>query len=141
MREYLEADEKAFGQVLKIYRKTNNMTQKRVAEYLGIDRSTYAKYETMRKPEIDVVLKLSALYNISLDEFMGSFFSEAESPRRITSTAVFSSPEQKETLEVSLLERRLVLLYRNSIRKAEIMKAAEAIFNADNDLIKEIEGK
>ena len=139
MREYLDADEKTFGQVLKIYRKTNNMTQKRVAEYLGIDRSTYAKYETMRKPEIDVVLKLSVLYNISLDEFMSSFFSEAEPPRKITSTAVFSAPEQKDMIEVSLLEKRLVMLYRNSIRKAEIMKTAEKIFNEDNELIQEIE--
>lgn len=139
MREYLEADEKTFGQVLKIYRKTNNMTQKRVAEYLGIDRSTYAKYETIRKPEIDVVLKLSVLYNVSLDEFMGSFFAETQPPRKITSTAVFSAPEEKETLEVSLLEKRLVMLYRNSIRKAEIMKTAERVFNADNELIKEIE--
>lgn len=139
MREYWEADEKTFGRVLKIYRKTNKMTQKRVAEYLGIDRSTYAKYETIRKPEIDVVLKLSVLYNISLDEFMSSFFIEAEPPREITPIAVFSAPEQKDLIEVSRLEKRLVMLYRNSIRKAEIMKTAEKIYNADNELIKEIE--
>ncbi len=139
MREYLEADEKTFGRVLKVYRKTNKMTQKRVAEYLGIDRSTYAKYETIRKPEIDVILKLSVLYNISLDEFMGSFFIESQPPREITPVAVFSAPEQKDLIEVSLLEKRLLMLYRNSIRKAEIMKTAEKIFNADNELIKEIE--
>ncbi len=124
-----------------MYRKANKITQKRVAEYLGIHRSTYAKYETMRKPEIDVVLKLSVLYNISLDEFMGSFFSEDESPHKITATAVFSAPEEKESLEVSLLEKRLVMLYRNSIRKTEIMKTAEDIFNKDNEMIKEIERK
>ena len=139
MREYLDADERTFGQVLKIYRKTNNMTQKRVAEYLGIDRSTYAKYETMRKPEIDVILKLSVLYDISLDEFMGSFFVKTDSPQEITKTAVFSSPKEDELIEVSRLEKRLVMLYRNSIRKAEIMKTAESIFSADNELIKEIE--
>lgn len=132
MREYLENDEKAFGNVLKTYRKANKITQKRVAEYLGIDRSTYAKYETMRKPEIDVVLKLSVLYDVSLDEFMGPFFSDDK-----TQFAAFASPEDKEMLEVTAAEKRLITIYRNSIRKTEIMQAAEEILNTDTKVIKE----
>ncbi len=141
MREYLENDEKAFGKVLKAYRKANKITQKRVAEYLGIDRSTYAKYETMRKPDIDIVLKLSALYNISLDEFMGSFFTEDDSLSMLTSTAVLAAPEETESFEVTLTEKRLILLYRNSMRKTEIMKTAEEIFYSDNELIREVKDK
>ncbi len=138
MRTFLEVDDKTFGDVLKIYRKTNKMTQKKVAEYLGIDRSTYAKYETMRKPEIDVVLKLSVLYRISLDDFMSSFFVESPEPSAVVAV---SAPEGEETLlEVTPSEKRLLMLFRNSVRKAEIIKKAEEIYYKDNELIKEVKG-
>ncbi len=138
MRTFLEVDDKTFGDVLKIYRKTNKLTQKKVAEYLGIDRSTYAKYETMRKPEIDVVLKLSALYRISLDDFMSSFFVETSEPSAVVAV---SAPEGEETLlEVTPSEKRLLMLFRNSVRKAEIIKKAEEIYYKDNELIKEVKG-
>lgn len=138
MRTFLEVDDKTFGDVLKIYRKTNKMTQKKVAEYLGVDRSTYAKYETMRKPEIDVVLKLSVLYRVSLDDFMSSFFVETSEPSAVVAV---SAPEGEETLlEVTPSEKRLIMLFRNSVRKAEIIKKAEEIYYKDNELIKEVKG-
>ncbi len=138
MKIFLGIDDTSIGSVLRVYRKTNNMTQRKVAEYLGIDRSTYAKYETTRKPEIDVILKLSVLYGISLDDFMRNFFSETES--ETSPIAVVASSESFESnVEITKDERRLLLIYRDSIRKSEIIKAAEEIYRQDKDILEEMQ--
>ncbi len=138
MKAFLGVDDKSMGEVLKVHRKANRMTQQKVAEYLGIHRSTYAKYETGRKPEIDVVLKLSVLYRISIDDFMKSFFKETES--ELSPVAVLASPDMIESVvEVTRDERRLLMLYRDCIRKSEIMKAAEEVFQQDKDILEEIQ--
>lgn len=132
MRKVTDFDGQALGSVLKIHRMSRNLKQKQIAEYLGIDRSTYAKYETVRKPELDVIMKLAVLYEISLDEFLADFFIQTES--EISPITRAASPYD----EISKNEERLLQLYRNSIRKAEIMKAADTICREDNDIISEI---
>lgn len=53
---------------LKILRKRMGLTQAEVASKLGIDRSTYAKYETgQSEPNLEMINKISALYDTSLD--------------------------------------------------------------------------
>ncbi len=138
MKVFLGIDDTSIGSVLRVYRKTNKMTQHKVAEYLGIDRSTYAKYETVRKPEIDVILKLSVLYKISLDDFMKSFFKDVDTD--VSPVAVISSPEMSEsTVEITRDEKRLLSIYRDCIRKSEVMKAVEAIYLQDKDIIEEMQ--
>ena len=61
-------DAKKLGTVMKAYRKSMHLTQQKVADYIGIDRTTYSKYETGRKPEIDTIMKLSVLYDVPLDD-------------------------------------------------------------------------
>ncbi len=135
MKKFSAVDTESMGAILKIYRKSNRMTQQRVAEYLGIARSTYAKYETMRIPELDVIIKLSALYNTSLDDFLSPFFTQEPS-----AVAAASSPVSgRETQVITNAEKTLLEYYRGSIRKAEIMKAAEEIFNEDIEIIDEVQ--
>ncbi|MBQ8016164.1 MAG: helix-turn-helix transcriptional regulator [Clostridia bacterium] len=137
MKVFLGADDASIGAVLRVYRKTNNLTQRKVAEYLDIDRSTYAKYETGRKPEIDVIMRLSVLYKTSLDDFMKSFFAEAND--EVSSVAAVASPETSEetTVEITKDEYRLLSFYRACIRKYEAMKAVEEIYKQDKDIIDE----
>ena len=53
---------------LKILRKRMGLTQAEVASKLGIDRSTYAKYETgQSEPNLEMINKISTLYDTSLD--------------------------------------------------------------------------
>ncbi len=135
MKKFLAISDEAVGNILKIYRKSNRMTQQRVADYLGISRSAYAKYETMRTPGLDVIIKLSGLYHTSLDDFLGPFLKEENS-----SVEIASSPESgDETQVVTKAEKALLEYYRGSIRKAEILKAAEEIFNADIEIIDELQ--
>lgn len=57
-----------FGSRLKFLRKTNKITQQKIAEALQIARSTYAQYESGRfEPDIHVIRKIALFYNISID--------------------------------------------------------------------------
>ncbi len=53
---------------LKILRKRMGLTQAAVASSLGIDRSTYAKYESgQSEPNFEMLNKISALFGTTLD--------------------------------------------------------------------------
>lgn len=53
---------------LKVLRKKAGYTQADVAAMLGIDRSTYAKYETgQSEPNFEMLQKLSALFHASIE--------------------------------------------------------------------------
>lgn len=56
---------------LKNKRKENNLSQEEVAKKLNISRQSISKWETGTSyPDIENLIKLSELYNISLDELI-----------------------------------------------------------------------
>lgn len=60
--------------IIKKLRLERGYTQKEVAEYLGIDVSTYAHYEAARRtPNIEKLRKLANLYDLK-DELLGATF-------------------------------------------------------------------
>ena len=57
---------------LKVLRKKAGLTQADVASKLGIDRSTYTKYETgQSEPSFEMVQRLSALFGVSIELLVG----------------------------------------------------------------------
>ncbi|MGN0509276.1 MAG: helix-turn-helix transcriptional regulator [Ruminococcus sp.] len=53
---------------LIFYRRLNNLTQQQVADYLGLCRTTYTKYETGdSEPSFSILRKLVELYNIDFN--------------------------------------------------------------------------
>ena len=57
---------------LKDYRLRAKKTQKEVADFLGIERSTYAKYENgSSEPTFDTLRRLAEYFGTSSDELMG----------------------------------------------------------------------
>jgi len=49
-------------------RKESGFTQQKVADYLGIDRSNYSKYELGKlEISIEILVKLARLYDVSAD--------------------------------------------------------------------------
>lgn len=61
-----------FGVRLKELRAKQHWTIEEVAEKIGVGRSTYAGYETEdRKPPIQNLIKLSELFDVSVDYILG----------------------------------------------------------------------
>ncbi len=60
--------------VLKEYREKNNYTQEYIANYLHITQQGYANYEKgKRLPDIEKLIMLADLYEISLDLLTGRY--------------------------------------------------------------------
>lgn len=59
---------KLISETLKLLRKTKRLTQKEVAEKLGINTEAYATYERGRnEPPAEMLVRLSFLYDIPID--------------------------------------------------------------------------
>lgn len=65
------AEEKMKFERIKKLRKDKNLTQKTVAEYLGISQSAYSHYENgERRVPTYVLIDLAEYYNTSIDYIM-----------------------------------------------------------------------
>lgn len=61
---------------LKKIRKKSNKTQEEVAEYLGITKQAYFRYEKgSRRISLDTLIKLTEYFNLSSDYFFNKFYS------------------------------------------------------------------
>ena len=61
-----------FGNVLKILRLKNNMTQAQLAQKLGLTKSVISAYETgLRLPSYDILIHISKIFNVSTDFLLG----------------------------------------------------------------------
>lgn len=57
---------------LRDLREDHDLTQKKVAAYLGMSQTGYSKYETGENDiPTDVLIKLADLYNTSIDYLLG----------------------------------------------------------------------
>ena len=57
---------------LKMLRNETGMSQMAVAEKLGITQQAYANYERgARQPDLNMLLKISELFNVSVDYIIG----------------------------------------------------------------------
>ena len=66
--------------IIRKLRKERGLTQQQVADHLGIDRSTYAYYESGRaRVNIDVVIKLAHFYKVSYATLFGPEPGQADS--------------------------------------------------------------
>ena len=64
--------EKIMHETIRELRKEKGLTQQQVAEYLHLDRSTYAYYESGRsKLNADIIIKLAHLYQVRYATFLG----------------------------------------------------------------------
>lgn len=69
--EYIISTDRAISKRLLFIRNCYGLNQSQIAQYLNIDRSTYAYYETGKTiPDIFTITKLCHLYNISILYFI-----------------------------------------------------------------------
>lgn len=64
-------------------REDNDITQKAVAEYLSIRQNTYSQYENgVRQIPIELLIKLSVFYDVSVDYILELTDIKAPYPRK-----------------------------------------------------------
>ena len=121
-----------YVKLLKTLRKENGLTQQQVADYLHLDRSSYAYYESGRtKINIDILIRLAQFFQISLAMLVGE-----ELPAQLKDG---SSEENLETVlvndsvtrfsQLTRDEQYLVILYRSGTpdQRLELLAQANAL--------------
>ena len=80
-----------FNVNLKIARERKGLSQKDIAETIGVAKSTYSLYESgNREPNVQTIKKIADLLNVSADELLGIY----DEPQ--TLAAHFSGDEYTE---------------------------------------------
>lgn len=57
-----------YAENIRKLRKRMNITQEEISAKLDIKRTTYARYETDTVPPASIIVKLSEIFNVSIDE-------------------------------------------------------------------------
>lgn len=61
-----------YGAIFKSLRTEKKLSQQELADYMQINRSTYARYETSQtQPDFDTLFKLATFYDVSIDYLLG----------------------------------------------------------------------
>lgn len=61
-----------FNENLKIARERKGISQKEMAENIGVAKSTYSLYESgNREPNVQTIKKIADILNVSADELLG----------------------------------------------------------------------
>lgn len=69
---------------LKFFRKRLHWTQADVASKIGVDRSTYTKYENgQSEPSLDIIQRLADMFDVSIDTLIGGSVPTSSSPNGV----------------------------------------------------------
>ena len=118
----MEPELKEVAEKLRAYREASALSQKQIADALGIERSTYTKYETGETP-----LKLSKLVNIAeILNIPAEALLPESGEKREPSQAVKDMSADSPIFQLSKDERGLIARYR-ALSKEEKRKAVEII--------------
>ena len=61
-----------YAERMRNLRQDNDLSQKKVADMLGIAQTTYSQYELEKRPmHIDYLIALCKFYNVSADYMLG----------------------------------------------------------------------
>lgn len=81
------------GETIHQLRLHNNLSQEALADALGVSRQSVSKWENGNAvPELDKLVKMSALFSISLDELVGNQTIPSPQPREVPPQTQNSAP-------------------------------------------------
>jgi transcriptional regulator with XRE-family HTH domain len=127
-----------YSSPLQKLRKERGLTQQQVADFLHMDRSTYAYHEGGRtRANIDVLVELAHLYRVNLDDLLGEHALET-APRDSMGAAGHAEAEPIDAAiplfsQLSREEQQIVILYRSGAtaqREALLAQAAIQVSRA-----------
>ena len=118
-------------ETIRRLRKERRLTQQQVADYLGVDRSTYAYYESGRtKINIDILIRLAHFFQVSLAMLVGE-----EPPVEVLNTTesnldtILVNDSVARFSQLSREEQYLVILYRSGTpeQQLQVLEQAQAL--------------
>ncbi|MBQ8029105.1 MAG: helix-turn-helix transcriptional regulator [Clostridia bacterium] len=117
------------GDRLRSLRLANKFTQKDVAHFLGIDRTSYTYYETNTSvPSVRNLYKLSKIYNVTVDYLLGD-----EETKSTSDSAMAVVSDYDAFVSLTKEERLLISCFR-LIRDDAKKEAVEFVENlAENN--------
>ena len=90
-----------FGSKLKLYRENRKLTQKEVAEVLGVEPATVSKYESgANEPNIESLKCLAELFEVSLDELLSDEIEDEKNKFDITQINVLEVLREQRELGI-----------------------------------------
>ena len=109
---------KKIGHIIKEFRQGNKYTQEEVATYLGLSRSYYTTIELGNTQNIPVqlILKLSTLYGITILEFVEFHPSSKNRPKDHRESR---DSEETEAMVINILQENQAL--KQEIRKLKTL--------------------
>ena len=110
---------------LRHYREASALSQQQVADALGINRTTYTKYETGDShPKLKTLVEIAAILNVPAESLLPERPDNKGSTRQIKDSPLINSP----IFQLSKDERGLVAIYR-TLSKEGKLAAVDAISN------------
>ena len=131
MKEMTQEQKIEMGKRLRKLRKlTGNLSQQAVADILGMDRSSFSKYETgAANPSMSVLLKLCAIYDVGIEELLGGKENEL----------TFCEREDENSEDIpdmrfgNLTENEVILILKMRLMDSEKRKKYEKMIIQDDD--------
>lgn len=117
--------------LLRKLRKENGLTQQQVADFLHLDRSTYAYYESGRtRINIDILIRLARFFQVSLASLVGEE-GQAEQFSDGTNAAetLLVNDSVSRFSQLSREEQYLVILFRSGTLQQQqaLLEQAQAL--------------
>ena len=96
----------------KIVRKLNGFTQQQIADAMGIERSTYASYETGRnRPDVAILERFAKVFGVSVDFILSVNINKKTKFSDIKTQ--YNAPKEENLLSaLSKDEQDFIALYR-----------------------------
>ncbi len=113
------------GERIKLLRKKNDMTQEKLADYLGVTYQSVSKWECgINTPDISFIGPLTKLLNVSADELLGLTVENTDERRAYFDGEYFEywKKDHKADLEIA---RQAVKEYPNDFRYLEWLASDE----------------
>lgn len=89
------------GERIKLLRKKNDLTQEKLADYLGVSYQAVSKWECgASSPDLSLIVPLAKLLHVTTDELLGMVDAETDE-RKTEYDALYEKPHYPEQLEIA----------------------------------------
>ena len=110
-------DRTTYAENIRNLRKKIHISQEEISARLGIKRGTYARYETDTVPPTSMLVKLSEIFNVSIDEickgtdsYIDAIYSQPTARLRFSSSIGYNVSDEDSDPNVLTEEEEIYVL-------------------------------